>query len=197
MSYLADLLGAHEPQFSHTLAQIENRHNNPSIDLKLISHLRNAHTSLLRDLKLDPKDTTAPELYQALNIRFKRDARAWLDDISPLVPKVTVTPNLEQFALSIAQKQAVELDEDLAQASTALGKLILDHDSLRFWQHHLLTGVLLKGELVSANLFDVYHNATQKLPFANRQTGFFKTSLVDELVSCYRNHKRDTIKACG
>lgn len=69
--FLRDLLDAEEPLFSLALRQLEQASGRQGTDTKLIGDiLKKAHDAM-RKLKLDPKDTTGPELYQALIAKIK------------------------------------------------------------------------------------------------------------------------------
>jgi hypothetical protein len=70
---LSELLGAKEPDFRLGLRQLELAGGAPSADIRLSSELMHAVQAALRDLGLDPHDTTGPELYSALMERAKHD----------------------------------------------------------------------------------------------------------------------------
>lgn len=64
---LADLLGNDHPLFSYNLQQLEKAAGGSAIDARLLADvLEKAHT-VMRQLGLDPADTSAQELYGALN----------------------------------------------------------------------------------------------------------------------------------
>ena len=70
---LSELLGAKEPEFRLGIRQLERASGAPSADIRLSAELHQAVQSALRDLGLDPNDTTGPELYSALMARAKQD----------------------------------------------------------------------------------------------------------------------------
>jgi hypothetical protein len=70
---LSELLGAKEPDFRLGLRQLEQAGGSPSADIRLSAELQHSVRSALRDLGLDPQDTTGPELYNALMERAKQD----------------------------------------------------------------------------------------------------------------------------
>lgn len=70
---LSELLGAKEPEFRLGLRQLEHAGGAPSADIRLSADLQQAVQSALRELGLDPLDTTGPELYSALMARAKQD----------------------------------------------------------------------------------------------------------------------------
>lgn len=64
--YLQQLLGAREPLFSAGLQKLERATGNTGIDAKLIGDIHERAYVAMRQLGLDPKDTTTKELWQAL-----------------------------------------------------------------------------------------------------------------------------------
>lgn len=70
---LQQILQAQEPIFSVGLAQLEKMSGHSNIDIRYqASMIERAHV-IMKKLGLDSRDTTAEELYQALNARAKRD----------------------------------------------------------------------------------------------------------------------------
>jgi hypothetical protein len=76
---LAELLGAEQPQFSQVLKQLELAAGRPSNDIRLSAEITQRLNTKLRELGLDPKDTTNQELYRALEERFSHDESAIRD----------------------------------------------------------------------------------------------------------------------
>jgi len=70
---LSELLGTDEHRFRTSLGKLEQASGHPNADIQLTAELSRATKAKLRDLGLDPHDTTGPELYQALQTRFKAD----------------------------------------------------------------------------------------------------------------------------
>ena len=70
---LSELLGAKEPEFRLGLRQLERASGIPSADIRLSAELHQAVQAAVRELGLDPHDTTGPELYNALMERAKQD----------------------------------------------------------------------------------------------------------------------------
>jgi hypothetical protein len=70
---LSELLGAREPGFRLGLQQLERASGAPSADIRLSSEVEQQMQAKLRELNLDPHDTTGPELYSALQERVKQD----------------------------------------------------------------------------------------------------------------------------
>ncbi|MEX0748712.1 MAG: hypothetical protein WD467_03655 [Candidatus Saccharimonadales bacterium] len=63
---LSRLLLAKQPMFDRTITQLEAQTHNRSIDAALVAELLHTAHAKMRVLKLDPADTTGPELYRTL-----------------------------------------------------------------------------------------------------------------------------------
>lgn len=63
---LSELLGADEPLFSVALQQLERSSGQQSVDVRLSAEIIGKVHQKLRELGLDPRDTTSEELYVAL-----------------------------------------------------------------------------------------------------------------------------------
>lgn len=70
---LAELLGAGEPMFHRGLSRLEAASGRSSMDIRLTVTVERATNMKLKQLGLDPKDTTGQELYAALQARVKHD----------------------------------------------------------------------------------------------------------------------------
>lgn len=64
--FLSELLEAAEPAFTLSLRQLEQISGAPSADIRLTTDIIGKVHLKLRELGLDPKDTTGQELYHAL-----------------------------------------------------------------------------------------------------------------------------------
>lgn len=71
--FLSESLQAPEPFFRLQLRRLEQAHGNPAADIRLTTAVTRTVQSKLKQLGLDPHDTTAKELYGALNIRLATD----------------------------------------------------------------------------------------------------------------------------
>ena len=72
MAYiLKDLLGNDHPLFVHNLMQLENASGNAGVDTRLIADILEKGHAVLRSLGLDPSDSHAKEVYQALVAKSK------------------------------------------------------------------------------------------------------------------------------
>lgn len=70
---LSELLGATEPNFSLNIRELERASGGPSADIRLSADILLQAQAKLRELGLDPQDTTGPELYNALQERLLQD----------------------------------------------------------------------------------------------------------------------------
>lgn len=70
---LANILGAAEPAFRQQIDRLEHAAGMPGADIRLMMEIINETRAKIRDLGLDPHDTTGPELYGALKIRLNED----------------------------------------------------------------------------------------------------------------------------
>lgn len=71
--FLAAALGAKEPNFSQSIRQLERAAGEPKADIRLSEDIKRRTQSKIAQLGLDPKDTTAEELYGALQYRLQQD----------------------------------------------------------------------------------------------------------------------------
>lgn len=87
---LSALLGANEAAFRLQLQQLERAAGLPSADIRLATTVTQATKNKIRELGLDPSDTTGPELYEALQTKLQKDevrVRSVLDikaDVQPI-----------------------------------------------------------------------------------------------------------------
>lgn len=72
MGHLADLLGHDHPLFAYNLAQLEQATAGAGVDTRLYADCTQKAHDVMRRLGLDPADTLASELYQALNAAVRR-----------------------------------------------------------------------------------------------------------------------------
>lgn len=77
--FFSELLAAPEPQFSKSLQSLEKSCGRPGVDVRLQSEIIGARLEKMRDLDLDPNDTTGPELYASLIGRAKEHDQALRD----------------------------------------------------------------------------------------------------------------------
>jgi hypothetical protein len=70
---LSKLLGAHEPEFQLGLRRLERANNSQSADILLTTEIIQQVQNKIRQLELDPNDTTPEELYIALQQKLLND----------------------------------------------------------------------------------------------------------------------------
>src|SRR5580704_14077175 len=70
---LSELLGATEPTFHRVISRLEAVSGHSNTDIRLSTEIERATKHKLKELGLDPKDTTGEELYAALQQRVKAD----------------------------------------------------------------------------------------------------------------------------
>jgi len=97
---LAQLMGAAEPQLRAQLMQLERAAGLPGADIKLMMEVVNGTRAKIRELGLDPHDTTGPELYQALKARLQAD-EARLREVIGLQAQASPTEILTVVAQSL------------------------------------------------------------------------------------------------
>jgi len=70
---LSELLEAQEPNFQHSLQQLEALAGHPRTDIRLSTEVQQGMRTKIHQLGLDGHDTTARELYAAIGERLKAD----------------------------------------------------------------------------------------------------------------------------
>jgi len=109
---LSELLGLPEMALKNGLRELEQASGHPSADVRLTAEVLHTGQSKLRELGLNPHDTTGPELYAALEERLKQDdarlakslqAAAHADDVMAGVAGALRSANIERgcFALKL------------------------------------------------------------------------------------------------
>lgn len=71
--FLSEALEAPEPSFRLGLRRLEAANGHPSTDIRFSTEVTHATQEKLKQLGLDPRDTTAEELYHVLQERIKAD----------------------------------------------------------------------------------------------------------------------------
>ena len=115
---LSQLLGAQEPSFRLGLRQLEQASGHAGEDVRLTSDVMRQRRACLRDLHLDPDDTTGRELYAALMQRVHDDNAAFerlLDDghgqsnIMPQVGRLVQSMDIPQQIFGLRAASAKKL----------------------------------------------------------------------------------------
>jgi hypothetical protein len=71
--FLSQTLGANEPTFGLAVQDLERASGHQSADIRLTTEIMHGTQEKMRQLGLDPHDTTGPELYRALQERLRQD----------------------------------------------------------------------------------------------------------------------------
>ena len=71
--FLSEALEAPEPFFRLGLRRLESANGHPNADIRFSTEVKQATQAKLKQLGLDPRDTTAEELYHVLQERVKAD----------------------------------------------------------------------------------------------------------------------------
>jgi len=104
-TFLRDLLDAEEPLFSHAITQLEKASGHMGADVRLIADITEKAHQSMRELGLDPADTSGKELYHTLDARVAADnARVASvigasdpDDVEQLIPYMVQAANKVDF----------------------------------------------------------------------------------------------------
>jgi hypothetical protein len=86
---LSELLGTRQPHFGMQLQQIEDANGMPSTDIRLTSEIVQRTLVKLKELGLDPQDTTGQELYAVLRSRLRDDEAQFKAALQKVAPNVT------------------------------------------------------------------------------------------------------------
>ncbi|MGH7142454.1 MAG: hypothetical protein ACREF5_03265 [Candidatus Saccharimonadales bacterium] len=70
---LSELLGANEPSFHRVLSRLESASGHNSLDIQFSTEVERATKLKLKELGLDPSDTTGIELYETLQQKVRVD----------------------------------------------------------------------------------------------------------------------------
>lgn len=135
--FLSAALQAEEPQFRNGIRQLESANGNPSTDIRFSSEISRATQNKLRELGLDPNDTTGAELYHALQQKVAvDDARltkylrtqaaihvsAEADVVAGMIQSIRQLPSVKScFGLKTSRVKAILKDIPPKKAMKRLG----------------------------------------------------------------------------
>lgn len=122
--YLSTLLGAQEPHFSQLIKNMENAAAGIGVDVRLAAEVRVALAGKIEELGLDPKDTTAEELYHSVCARAVEDNRFLMETlkIGPNSDSATIITKLARYF-----SKSPMVPELWALKRTTLKKLLSNH----------------------------------------------------------------------
>jgi len=109
--FLLEILGNNDPKTKQVLVAQERRSGHPNHDLRLTSKMYCSTRSKLKQLGLDPNDTTARELYFSLNDKLvKDDAKLTKKLRSIAAQKVNAEANISDGLIEVIKD--LKLDRD-------------------------------------------------------------------------------------
>jgi sugar/nucleoside kinase (ribokinase family) len=120
--FLRDLLNASEPMFTTTLKHLEQQTGGKGTDVAYIAHIIERAHGVMRQLGLDPSDTTAFELYKALNAHADdRELLRDTDDVGLVFAGRVISFNREDIKDNIERTFELRAHNHLAcRVETAL-----------------------------------------------------------------------------
>lgn len=130
--FLRDLLNATEPLFSAALRQLEQQTGSRGVDVAYIASIIERAHRVMRQLGLDPADTTAFELYKALNAHVDdRELLRDTDDVGLVFAGRVVSfnrddirENIERtFELRSHAHMACRIETAIIERYAALGRM--------------------------------------------------------------------------
>jgi hypothetical protein len=121
---LSELLGAREPVFTFGIRELEAASGSPGIDIRLTAEMAHKTRQKIKELGLDPEDTTGKELYHALLGLVRRhddflakslgsDDSADVADLLPRLKAAAEKLKLPKSCWVIKQSTARKLLKDL------------------------------------------------------------------------------------
>jgi hypothetical protein len=164
---LSELLGAREPAFQQGIKQLEMASGGAAEDIRLTTEIMHGMQAHLRQLGLDPLDTTGRELYAALMQRVREDNHIFQEMLGISASDVHITGAVEHFVRSLDMSKEVFALKPVAakrllrkqppkRAMKQLGyrsvESMLKHEacSLIFTAAHLLEGAPWHKAIVQA-----------------------------------------------
>lgn len=109
--FLSEALGTDEPRFKQAIMGLERRSGHPNHDIRLSSAILQKVPNKLKELGLDPNDTTAEELYYALNHKLaEQDAKLIKQLRTKAAKEFNAAANLSDALVSIAKDLTLDID---------------------------------------------------------------------------------------
>jgi hypothetical protein len=121
---LAEMVGANEPAFSKSILQLEQASGRPGVDVRLLAEMATTVHRKIRELGLDPSDTTAKELYHGLQALIGLHESFLAAKVGATDPHdaVTLLPKIQQIALELPLPK-----KSWAIKHSVIKKLLKDH----------------------------------------------------------------------
>lgn len=153
---LADILGAAQPQFGLTIQYLERLAGHPKHDIRLTSEITQIAKRKIAELGLDPNDTTAEELYHALQRRLERD-----DGILRQAIGLPLGADLDDVLRAVQRtaEDYAKKTQTFALKASVMKRLLKAVPPKRTLKelHYRSVDSLLKNEPVAAVLFAAQH----------------------------------------
>ena len=129
--FLLEILGSNDPKNKQILVAQERRSGHPNHDLRLSSKMYSSITYKLKQLGLDPDDTTARELYFSLNDKLVKDDAKLTKKIRNIAAqKVNAEANISDGLIEVIKD--LKLDRECyALKSTVLKRQFKDQPPKR------------------------------------------------------------------
>ncbi len=148
---LQDLLTSNEPLFTFAISQLERSTGSAGVDVRLIADITHKLHETMRYLGLDPADTTARELYLALNAYVVReDLHELLFDTDYVLARIddhVISLNYIDIIENIHHQLTFE-DRVYSHGQRALRGEIID----RYLQHPQTSAATTEQHLLDAGL---------------------------------------------
>ena len=157
--FLSQALQAPEPFFRQALRRLESANGHPGTDIRFSTEINQAAKNKLRELGLDPEDTTPSELYHALQGRVRTDdaklnrtlrtlaathVSAEADVVAGMIHALKASPDSKRcFAIKASALKAVLKEVPPKKAMKQLGYRSLDS----FLKHETPVSMLAAARL--------------------------------------------------
>jgi hypothetical protein len=104
---LSELLGAKEPAFQHGIRQLERASGGANEDIRLTTEIMHGMQERLRQLGLDPHDTTGRELYAALMQKVRQDSETFQELLGIGQDQVDISAAVAHFVTALDMPKQV------------------------------------------------------------------------------------------
>lgn len=102
--FLRNTLGAADPMFSHAIKTLETMTSKRGIDIAYTAEIMSRAHAAMRSLSLDPRDTTAKELYHVLDARrYDKTIFDALDDVVLYIGNECISFNISDVIANHAR----------------------------------------------------------------------------------------------
>ncbi len=109
--FLLEILGNNDPKHKQAFVAEERRSGHPNHDLRLSSKMYSSITSKIKQLGLDPNDTTARELYFSLNDKLVKDDIKLTKKLRTIAAqKVNAEANISDGLINVINDLKLERD---------------------------------------------------------------------------------------